>query len=271
MYENSFQQTSKNTVFKLSDKITFGRNVVFGKECKYVEIGYGCFLGNDLYIDVPELIIGDYTTIHRGTSIHGYRPCNIGHNCWIGQFSILDSIGGLLIGNNVGIGAHSQLWSHIKFGDTLEGCRWNKAKKLIVEDDVWFVGHCIVSPIVAQKKSMLLVGGVITKDMKKNHVYAGVPAKDITNVVGLQFNEVSYEEKVKKFEKLYFDFLESNNMLKNSFQIEIVKSFNNMEFKKDIVYFNLYDRTYIPLRNEIEYRFMKYLLYDKAKFIPIIA
>ena len=39
-----------------------------------------------------------------------------------------NEIGGMNIGNNCGIGAHSQLWSHIKYGDMLEGCRFLSEK-----------------------------------------------------------------------------------------------------------------------------------------------
>ena len=263
-----FTFLNKETQFNLSDKVYFGKDIVFGYNCRKIELGYGCFLGNDVYIDVPELVIGDYTTIHKHTTIHGYKPCRIGNNCWIGQFTVIDSIGGTSIGNNVGIGASSQLWSHIKFGDDLEGCRWNKSQGLIVEDDVWFVGHCIVTPIHARKKSMLMVGGVITKNMDENHVYAGVPAKDVTSVMGPQFQEVDYEEKVWKFQSLYEDFLKTNSISQEDFSIRIVDCLQRLSSDESLTYFCLRDRTYLPSRSEYEYRFMKYLLYDKAKFVP---
>ena len=114
---------NKNSKIMVSNRVAFGSNVIFGKNCNTVEIGYGSFIGSDIYIDVPLIKIGDYTTIHRGVTIHGYNSCFIGHNCWIGQYTIIDCIGGANIGNNVGIGAHSQLWSHIKFGDKLVDCQ----------------------------------------------------------------------------------------------------------------------------------------------------
>jgi thiamine monophosphate synthase len=62
---------------------------------------------------------------------------------------------------------------------------------------VWFVGHCIVSPINAKDKSMALVGSVVTKDMDENKIYAGSPAKDITEKVLPQFKKITIEEKWK--------------------------------------------------------------------------
>ena len=36
----------------LSESLTIGRNVILGSRCKKIKIGFGCFIGNDIYIDV---------------------------------------------------------------------------------------------------------------------------------------------------------------------------------------------------------------------------
>lgn len=268
-----FKSINTNTEYIIGKNVKFGRNIVFGSNCKEIIIGYGSFLGDDIYIDVPYLSIGEYTTIHKNTTIHGYKPCKIGNNCWIGQNCIIDSIGDIEINNNVGVGAYSQIWTHSKFGDSLEGCKWNKTSKLIVEDDVWFSGHCIVTPIIAHKKSMLMVGGVITKNMKENHVYGGAPAVDLTDKLGSQFISKSIEEKKEIFKKLYLEFLNISNIMEENFEIiveesiDINKNYQNLYDSKTVFFLN--ERKYIPNRSEHEYKFMKYLLYDKAKFNPI--
>ncbi|MFN5544689.1 MAG: acyltransferase, partial [Bacteroidota bacterium] len=183
----------KNTVIEPSATIR-GIN---GK-AKRIVIGDNVYIGNDVQIICDDFELGDYSKIQHHTNVHGYLPCKIGHNAWIGQYTIIDSIGGTAIGNNCGIGAHSQLWSHIKYGDTLEGCRFLSENKLTIGNDVWFVGHCIVSPINAQDKSMAMVGSVVTKDMEYNQIYAGSPAKSISDKIGFQFKEVTVEEKLAK-------------------------------------------------------------------------
>jgi acetyltransferase-like isoleucine patch superfamily enzyme len=183
----------KNTFISPKAKI-----VGLDGKAKKVIIGDNTYIGDDVQIMVDEIEIGDYCKIHHHTNIHGYKPIKIGHNAWIGQYTIIDGIGGTTIGNNCGIGAHSQLWSHILFGDDLEGCNYNSNKNLTIGNDCWFVGHCIVSPIVAEDKSMALVGSVITKDMKYNHIYGGSPAKDLTEKIQRQFREVSIDEKYEK-------------------------------------------------------------------------
>ena len=157
-----------------TEELIIGKNVVIENtakirgingKAKKIVIGDNVYIGGDVQIICDNFSIGNYSKIQHHTNIHGYLPCKIGHNAWIGQYSIIDSIGGTTIGNNCGIGAYSQLWSHIKYGDTLEGCRFLKESPLNIGNDVWFVGHCIVSPINVADKSMALVGSVVTKDM----------------------------------------------------------------------------------------------------------
>jgi acetyltransferase-like isoleucine patch superfamily enzyme len=257
--------SSKITNLNIKDKVRWGKNVTFGPNCREISIGYGGFIGNDIYIDVEKLEIGDYCTIHHGSVLHG-KSCTIGHNTWIGHYCIIDSLGGnVKIGNNVGIGAHSQLWSHMKFGDRLAGCRWYKMDSLDVGDDVWFVGHCIVAPIKAEPRSMLLVGGVASKNMKENHIYAGSPAKDVSEKMGYQFETPSMEEK----RTIFYGYIDSyEKSLKDVFFIKIVDSFENIN-DSSFTYFNLETREYMPTYSDHECDFMRFLLYDRAKFIPV--
>ena len=249
----------KNTIIEPTAKIR-GIN---GKAKKII-IGDNCYIGDNVQIICDDFSIGDYSKIQHDTNIHGYLPCHIGHNAWIGQFTIIDSIGGTTIGNNCGIGAHSQIWSHIKYGDTLEGCRFLTEKPMIIGNDVWFVGHCIVSPIVAQDKSMAMVGSVVTKDMAYNEIYAGSPAKSISDKVGFQFSEVTLEDKLFKMKQ----YLAESNL--DTTKIEVVTDVKEIYLENTSVsYFNVSDRTYTKRGSDVEIQFMKFLLPAKAKFIPI--
>ena len=230
-----------------------------------IEIGDNTYIGHDVQIICDNVKIGDYTKIHHHTNIHGYKPCTIGHNAWIGQYCIIDTIGGTTIGNNCGIGAHSQLWSHIKYGDTLVGCRFLSDSPLNVGNDVWFVGHCIISPITAEDKSMALVGSVVTRDMKLNHVYAGSPAKDLTDKLGNQFEEVSIENKYKKMIEYLDEYNPSNK------NIVIVKNKDQVDFSdKTKTYFDVSSRSYTKTLSDEEISFMKFLLPARAKFVPFM-
>lgn len=248
-----------------AEEIILGKNVVISPsaiikglngKAKRVVIGDNTYIGDNVQIILDDLEIGDYCKVHHHTNFHGYKPLKIGHNAWIGQGTIIDSIGGVTIGDNCGIGAYSQLWSHIKYGDPLIGCNYEGEKELNVGNDVWFVGHCIVSPITAKDKSMALVGSVITKDMEENHIYGGSPAKDLTNKIPPQFTPISNEEKYKIL--LQFDLPPS---------IELIEDFSEMEDMSKS-YFNITDRTYLKQNTNEEIAFMKKLQSKLIKFTP---
>ncbi|CAN5285071.1 hypothetical protein BH11BAC6_BH11BAC6_14060 [soil metagenome] len=254
-----------------ADNVQLGINVVLEDDvvirgingnAKNIVIGDNVYIGKSVQIICDDFSLGDYSKIHHHTNIHGYKPCHIGHNAWIGQYSIIDCIGGTTIGNNCGIGAHSQLWSHIKFGDTLEGCRFLDERALIIGDDVWFVGHCIVSPVIAKDKSMALVGSVITKDMEYNTIYAGAPAKSISDKAGFQFTQVPIEEKMRRMQEYLLLSGVATAMIK------IVSGDEAINADDEITYFNISTRRYTKKRTAGEIAFMKFLLPEKAKFIP---
>ena len=253
-----------------AESITLGTNVIIepsatirglNGKAKSIDIGDNTYIGANVQIICDDFKIGDYGKIHHHTNIHGYKPVRIGHNFWCGQYTIIDGIGGTTIGNNVGVGAHSQLWSHIKYGDTLEGCRFNSSSTLNIGNDVWFVGHCIVSPIKAEDKSMAMVGSVVTKNMKKNNIYAGSPAKNITDKIGKQFEENSLDSKYEKMKKYLKDF----KLHKNTIQIVLS---DDAYVDKSISYFNVATRKYTKRSTKQEINFMEFLLPDKAKFTP---
>jgi len=257
------------------DNLVIGKNVVIepnavirglNGNAKNIVIGDNCYIGNDVQIICDEFSLGDYSKIQHHTNIHGYKPCSIGHNAWIGQYTIIDSIGGTTIGNNCGIGAHSQLWSHIKYGDTLEGCNFLGESPLKIGNDVWFVGHCIVSPIVAEDKSMALVGSVITQNMLTNQIYAGSPAKSISDKIGPQFKTVGIDEKFEKMQKYLQEWKGDRT------RIKIVKYTAEInDYSNDISVFCIESRSYTKRLTEPEIDFMKFLLPARAKFIPYTA
>lgn len=247
------------------DNLKIGKNVFISDSAiirgingnaKKINIGDNTFIGDNVRIIIDEFEIGDYCKIHHHTNIHGYKPLKVGHNAWIGQGTIIDSIGGVYIGNNCGIGAYSQLWSHIRYGDPLEGCNYESENELKIGNDVWFVGHCIVSPIVALDKSMALVGSVITKNMDYNSIYGGSPAINLTNKIKPQFRKLTIDEKWGIMRS--FKLPKNVKLIDNDFDIK-----NN-----EVSYFNIDKRMYTKRNTDEEVLFMKDLQKKLIKFIP---
>lgn len=250
------------------DELVAGKNVIIEPgvviHCRRLVLGDGVVIGSGTRIEMVDLVIGDYTKINNHCLLTGTDWCRIGHNCWFGHYSVIDSIGTTRIGNGVGIGAHSQLWTHMYFGDVLEGCRFSSQGPLVVGDDAWLVGHCIVSPVRVGRCSMALAGSVITRDMEENQVYAGVPARNVSDRFGRQFEEVPLERKRARMGGYLEGFLSKHRPTQN--RIRLVDQIDpaQMEYSQ----FSLTERMYVKNMYEEEVQFMRFLHPTKAKFLP---
>ena len=241
--------------------VRIGKNVRI--EVDDLEIGDGVYIGDNVVIEGPKVRIGDYTMIRENTTIGGRAETSIGMCCWFGPGCILNATDKLTIGNGVGIGAHSQLWTHMRFGDTLQGCRWDSNKPMVIEDDVWFVGHCLVSPVHAAARSIAMLGSVVVKDMAENRTYAGFPAKDVTDKFGPQYKEVPVAEKYATLQRILDEFREERG---RDVAIEVVDRWPAQE-AEDVSYFNVATREYTKRLTEDEIAFMLKLLVP-IKFYP---
>jgi hypothetical protein len=151
----------------------------------------------------------------------------------------------------------------MKFGDTLQGCRWEWRKELIIGDDVYFGGNSLVGPITAEDQSLALMGSVVTHDMKRNRVYAGVPAIDITEKVGVHYEQVSDREKHQRLTAELDSFANGRDL---SDQIQVVTEWP-ASMQEGISYFNVATREYTKRLSDIEVEFMLHLLMP-IKFYP---
>jgi acetyltransferase-like isoleucine patch superfamily enzyme len=230
-----------------------------------IELGDHVYIGEHVKILPGKLKIGDYSKIHSGTYINPAGGITMGHLTWIGQNCIIDGTGGILAGNYLGVGMGSSLYSHIRQGDITEGCRFDKNKKLIIGDDVWFVGMCLVSPIIAHDKSMAMLGSVITKDMNLNTIYGGNPAIEISSKMGLQFEENTIDRKIELFNNHVMEYSQLHNI--SDLNILLVQEYPE-HLDNHITYYNIADRTYTKTNNANEVAFNKWLFKYKSKFIP---
>lgn len=246
----------------VADEIVIGKGVVVeegvvitGKEgpARKVVLGDFCYIGRESRIIVPEFSLGDYSKLNAYAFAHGIQPMRIGRNCWFGGNVVLDSLGGLDIDDNVGIGAQSQIWTHIQFGDIVEGSRFHSQKYMYIGKDAWFVGHCIVSPVMVGERSMAMVGSVITKDMEPNHIYAGMPAKDVTDKLGEQFAPRTTTEKATKLNEIVESFYARHPQYRG--HLQVVTSAD--QITRGLCCFDVSRRVYTKTYSEAEVAFMK--------------
>lgn len=266
-----------------------GKNVVIsgfkGQNTKII-IGDCNFIHDNTRILIGEegLFIGDWNVFHNNILMLGEKHMQIGHNCWFGQNTIIDSSGGLQIGNGVRVGMYSQIWTHVASGELIEGCTLYGTRKTIIEDEVWLVGSCTVaSGVVLKYRSTCLINSNITKDTDPLRVYGGNPAKLLEK---LSFwKDVTLDEKFLMMEEWVEEFCKINNykflINKNEFTIEIKdnQSINKIiigididfnYFDKEITLFDLKTKRYTKRLSEIERKFYRFIFDHKARFIPAV-
>lgn len=200
-----------------ADTVILGHDAAISEDCtvrgvggpaEHVELGDRCFVGPSSAILVPAFVAGDYVAIHNHLLCNGYTACVIGHNTWVGQNCVLNSTDELTIGNNVGVGAYSSIYTHAYNGELLEGCEiWNTAP-VVIEDNAWLVGsYNVISPgVTIGARSMVLTSSVVSRDVPPAHAVGGVPAKDLTDRIR-PFRDVTLEEKLAMMRRFVDEFV----------------------------------------------------------------
>lgn len=200
-----------------AERIALGHHTRIADHCtlrglrspaRTVDIGDRSFIGESSAVLVPEFTLGDYVAIHNHLLCNGYEPCIIGHNAWVGQNCVLNSTAPLTIGNNVGVGAYSSIYTHAFHGELLEGCQVATTAPVTIEDDAWLVGgYNVISPGVrVGARSMVLTSAVVSSDVPPGHTVGGTPARDMTDRLR-PYRHVSVREKLNLMAGFVDDFV----------------------------------------------------------------
>jgi len=257
----------------ISDSAVVSESAMRGlQQAESCYVGHHAYIGPGVKIRANRFALGDYSKIHDGTFIYtqeatfpgGYVL--LGHNTWIGQNAVIDGTGSLIASNNLGVGMGSQLYSHINNGEWLGGCRLCGTKKMSIHDDVWFVGQCLVSPIVAKSRSVALLGSVVTRDMAENRIYGGSPAEDMTDRLGRPYRDASVDARVQQLNEWRTEFFDANPRLDRD---SIVVTDTPVRPDDDRTMFDVSSRTYVRHDTEAEVAFMKWISGFRAKFTDV--
>lgn len=274
----------------------------FERRAEEIAFGDDCFVGDSVSVRIPVLSVGDYTKIHNHVLISGYKPCYIGHNSWVGQNCILNSVDTLFIGNNVGAGIYSSIWTHAFRGELLEGFKIFKVAPTIIEDDVWILGaYNVVSPgVTIGAGSVVLTPSVVIENIKPEQTVSGVPAENFTDKLQAKV-ELSLDEKANMMEEFVQEFVNeaypgravpiSKGYLitppeAEPFRILFMDEFNDgdcediapvlvytkadksVEDHKHITIFDLSTKQYTKRRTEPEREIIKFMNVYRARFVP---
>ena len=128
-----------------------------------------------------KIIIGDGVTISDGVIIATYGgTVTIGSRAYMGPYCVLYGHGGLRIGSNTMIGAHTVIVpANHSFDRTDIPLNLQPIRKrgITIADDVWIgAGCCILDGVRIGKGAVIGAGAVVTKDIDDYSIAVGVPA-----------------------------------------------------------------------------------------------
>lgn len=132
----------------------------------------------------PEVVeIGDNVYVGHRAILKGYYSgfIRIANNVWIGQGCFIHGAGGVMVGNNVGIGPNVSVITstHRDEGPSVPILFADLAfAPVVIEDDSDIgVGAILLPGVTIGRGSQIGAGAVVTKSVPPFSVAAGVPAR----------------------------------------------------------------------------------------------
>jgi acetyltransferase-like isoleucine patch superfamily enzyme len=164
-----------------------------------ISLGTGAYLDQGTYLHAcPHgILIGDNSLVMYGAVLHVYNfrelpqaGIRIGNDCLIGEYTIIRGQGGVTIGNRVYTSPFTQI---IAVNHVFEDPRKSfveqgiTAQGIVIEDDVWLgSGAVITDGVRIGQGAVVAAGAVVTKDVPPHTVVAGVPARPIKQIDGVE-------------------------------------------------------------------------------------
>ena len=126
--------------------------------------------------------------IPKSTEIRLPFYTDYGHNIKIGERVFINSnvmmvdLGGITIGDDVLIGPGAYLLS-VNHGLKPKQRKELELKPVLIKKNAWIGARATICPgVIVGENAVIAAGAVVTKDVPKNTVVAGVPAKIIKKI-----------------------------------------------------------------------------------------
>lgn len=127
--------------------------------------------------------IGNKVVILSGTKIIGPNNLEIDDHTWIGHNCFI------MAGADIYIGKWCQIANNVIITSTNHKINGNKyfgnveVKEIYIGNNVWIGSNAIILPgVKIGDNCVIAAGAVVTKDVPRNKIYGGVPAKEIKDL-----------------------------------------------------------------------------------------
>lgn len=132
--------------------------------------------------------IGRGTSIHWRTVFFAPEGVTLGRNCIVGNDCFLDGRKGIVIGDNVNIGGHVQIYSLEH--DPQDPQFAARGARVAVGDRAWIATRATILPgAVIGEGAVVAAGAVVRGTVAPFTIVGGVPAR----VIGTRTTELDYE------------------------------------------------------------------------------
>lgn len=133
---------------------------------------------------IGKVCIGEESRIDFGALVNAYGGrIEIGRRSSIGPYCVLYGHGGLTLGDDVLIAAHTVIVpSTHNYRDTTRTIReqGTSERPIHIEDDVWIGTHCaILTDVTIGTGSIIAAGAVVRDDVAPGSIIGGVPGRVI--------------------------------------------------------------------------------------------
>jgi acetyltransferase-like isoleucine patch superfamily enzyme len=125
---------------------------------------------------------GEGTSIYHNSYVYG--DVRVGHNTWIGPFTLLEGSGGLTIGSHCSISAGVHIFTHDSVDWALSGGKAEYVKAPVSIGDCCYIGSqtVIARGVTIGDHSVVGACSFVNKDIPPYTIAAGVPCRETGRV-----------------------------------------------------------------------------------------
>jgi len=212
----------KGTSIKVTEELKIGKSSIIGE--KNIINGRMIELGREFYSN-HSVEIGGGSCFERASSL------KIGYWFHIGSYSMVNTAMEVLIGNEVGLGRFSNIYSHGAYQSILNGFPVT-FEKVEIGDNVWIPNGTVNPGITIGSNVVIGVGSLVNKDIPTGCLAAGIPCRIIKENAFPK--EIPVDEKIRMIERInvLWDLgLVHEQDLLYSIEGKTTIDFGSMEFK----------------------------------------
>jgi len=180
----------RGTQIKVTESFCIGKNSIIGEN--------NIVRGRDINID-REFYSNHHSEIGGGSCFEKTSKLSIGYWFHIGSYSIINTACEVRIGNSVGFGRFTNIYTHGAYQSIFDGFPVSFAE-VTIGNNVWIPGATINPGVKIGDNVVIGVGSIVGKDIPSNCLAIGSPCKVVKE--NQYPNPISIDNKIEIINKI---------------------------------------------------------------------